>query len=164
MAMTEDASCERAIKQYLDEVALKLTGLQPRQRGAVLHELRDHIREAVHERAPDRPATLQDVYAALADIDTPEQFARAVDQAESRGESGWKLELLALICALMQVGGLVAVAAGVPVLPGIAGFATIVAFFLMWARYVMPRWLFRLMAVCAVCGLGSILFEIARAL
>jgi len=160
--MAETAAHEKVIQQYLDEVAARLPKSEPGGHEMVLRELRDHVWELVSEQAEGRQPNLQDVYAALAQVDPPEKFAPAAEQSASAAAPNPRLTTLAVVCSGMQMLGLVGVGVGIPVLPGIGGFAAIAAFLLMRARADAQRWQLRLSALAAACGAGIIVLDIAR--
>ena len=134
------------------------------RRDTLLRELREHVHEAINARTSGRPATLQDAYATLAEMDLPETYADTLTPEDEPRKPSVKLVILGLLCSFLQIIGLGAAAADVPVVPGIAGFAAIVSFFLIWSNRRSPKWLIRLTGVAAICGSGTIIIEIARAL
>ena len=162
--MGNDPSIESAVQQYLDAVAEVLADAPQERQDAVLRDLREHIHEAISARTSGGEATLQDAYAALAEMDLPETYADAPTPEVGEGRPNTKLIVLGLLCSGMQITGLWMVIHGVPVVGAIAGFAAIVSFFLVWPNRRSPRWLVRLSAVAAVCGFGLIIMEISRAL
>jgi hypothetical protein len=161
--MSNEASMETVIQQYLDVVEKSLTHTPPGQRDTLLRELREHIQEAVHTRAAGKPPTLQEVYATLAEMDSPEAYADTLMPAREERKTNAKLIVLYLLCCGVQIGGLGAMVAGVPVIGAIGGFAAIVMFFILWSDRRSPKWLIRLTGVAALCGLVTILIEIAKA-
>ena len=159
--MSDNGTQDAVIEQYLDQVAANLPDASPQEREETLRELRDHIRESVRERSGARPPTLRDVYAALSEMDPPEEFARLTKQPTPSPAGGRDLTVLAIICAVMQIVGLAAIAVGIPLLPSLSGFAAIVAYFLARARQQKRGWQRTLHAVGAVCGVGLILIDFA---
>jgi len=168
--MGNATSIETAVQHYLDAVKSHLSGIPLERQKALLRELREHIHEAINARTPGRTATLQDAYATLSEMDSPEAYADAApsvsDEEEPRMRicTNKKLAALVLICSGLQIAGLGVTVAGIPVLGAIPGFAAIVNFFLVWSDKRSPKWLVRLAAVAATCGLGQIVIELARAL
>jgi multisubunit Na+/H+ antiporter MnhB subunit len=161
--MGNDPSIESAIQQYLDAVAKSLANTPLERRDALLRELRGHMHEAINARTSGRPATLQDAYATLSEMDSPETYADALTPEVEERKPITKLVVLGLLCSGLQIAGLGAAAAGIPVVGAIAGFAAVVSFFVVWSSRRSPKWLVRLTAVAAICGLGIIIMEIARA-
>ena len=165
--MGNDPSIESAIQQYLDAVAKSLADAPPQRRDALLRELREHVHEAINARTSGRPATLQDAYAALSEMDLPETYAEPLTPEDGQRKLNPKMLVLFLLCSSLQVAGLAAAFAGIPVVGAIGGFAAIVNFFVIWSNswnWRAPRWLIRLAAVAAACGLGTIILEVAQAL
>jgi multisubunit Na+/H+ antiporter MnhB subunit len=162
--MSDDPSIESAIQQYLDAVAKSLVGASMERRDTLLLELKEHIHEAINARTSGRPATLQDAYATLSEMDLPETYADTLTPEDEARKPSVKLVILGLLCSILQIAGLGATAAGVRGVGGIAGFAAVVSFFLIWSNPRSQRWLVRLAAVAAICGLGMIIVELARAL
>jgi hypothetical protein len=72
MNLPQDA--ERRLDVYLRAVERRLSRKDPRERGELIAELRDHALEALRRRAGERPS-LADVECVLADMDPPESFA-----------------------------------------------------------------------------------------
>jgi hypothetical protein len=161
--MNNARSIEVAIQQYLDAVKVFLANAPLERQKALLRELREHIHEAISARTSGRAATLQDAYATLSEMDLPETYAETLTPEYKEQAPSRKLVLLGLICSGLQIAGLVVVVAGIPVVGAIAGFAGIVSFFLVWSSRQSPKWLIWLAGVAAICGLGIIIIEIARA-
>lgn len=162
--MRNDPSIESAIQQYLDVVAKSLANAPLERRDNLLRELREHIHEAINARTSGRLATLQDAYATLSEMDLPEAYADTLTPEDEERKPSTKLVVLALLCIGLQIAGFGTVVAGIPVLGGIAGFAAVVIFFLVWSSRGSPKWLIRLTGIAAICGLGIIIMEMARAL
>jgi len=162
--MHNDPSVEAAIQQYLDAVKKSMGDAPLERKETLLLELREYIREDINARAPGRRATLQDAYATLSKMDLPETYAEAPIPEYREQTSSRKLVILGLICSALQISGLGAVVAGIPVIGAIAGFAAIVSFLLIWSSRQSPKWLLRLTGAAAICGSGTIIIEIARAL
>lgn len=81
-------------------------------------------------------------------------------EAARNGISMKELALLFFL-ALVQIFGLIAVIAGIPIVPAISGFATILYY------YLMPKnnpFLNKLCGIAALCGLFEIIFSILTAL
>ncbi|MFH1743046.1 MAG: hypothetical protein ABIH23_28910 [bacterium] len=77
-----------------------------------------------------------------------------------------KLDVLALICSLLQILGLVLVVAGpatpaIAVLIGVCGFAAVVSYFMPYREGTLGPTLKKLRPIAAVCGLGLIVFACA---
>ena len=159
--MSHDAAVESAIQHYIDTVATSLAGAPAKRRNALSRELREHIQEAIHVRTSGKPPTLQDVYAVLAEMDPPEAYADALTCADGERKPNARLVALALVCCAVQIAGLGATVAGIPVVGAIGGFAAVVSFFLVWSSRRSPKWLIRLTGVAAICGLGMIIVGIA---
>ena len=162
--MRHDPAVESVVQQYMDAVAKSLGGAPSARRKALLGELREHIREAMAARTSGRPATVQDAYATLAEMDAPEAYA---DTPTTPGEARKlppKMMALALVCVAAQVLSLVLLVAGVPVIGAVGGFAAVVMFFLVWSCACVPPWVVKLCGVAAACGIFTIILEIARAL
>lgn len=162
--MNCDPDIERILAHYLAAVATALCDATTDRREAVVHDLGEHFHEALAARAAGRAATAQDAYAVLSTMDAPSAFADSEGQSIIEKSAERKLGALALLCSFLQVVGLAAVVSGVPVIGAVAGFAAIVNFFLNWSQRRAPRWSLRLSATAALCGLGIILFELARAM
>lgn len=162
--MGNDPSIESAIQQYLDVVAKSLANGPIQRRDTLLRELREHIREAINARTCGRPPTLQDAYATLSEMDLPETYADAPTPEDEERKPSTKLVVLFFLCSVLQIAGLWAAVAGVPVVAAIAGFAAVVNFFLIWSSRRSPKWLVRFAAVAATCGAITIIIEIVRAL
>jgi hypothetical protein len=162
--MHNDPSVEAAVQEYLDAVK-KAMGTAPLQRKeTLLHELREYIHEDIIAGTPGRAATLQDAYATLSKMDLPETYAEALPPEHSEQTPIRKLLILVLICNGLQIAGLGASIAGIPVIGAIGGFSAIVSFLLIWSSRQSPKWLLRLTGVAAICGLGTIIIEISRVL
>jgi hypothetical protein len=162
--MGNDPTVERAVQQYLDSVAASCASVSSEWRDTLLSGLREHIEEALGAQTLGRTPTLQDAYTVLATMDLPETYAEEAARQPSDGAGNRKLIALSLICSAMQIGGLLAVIGGVPVVGALVGIAAIVSFFLSWARAGTPRWVLRLMTAAAIAGCGLVAIEIARAL
>ncbi len=162
--MSKNFSIESVILQYLDNVAKSSPNMSKERRDMLLGELREHINEAMTAHTRGRPATLRDAYAALAEMDLPETYAETPMSEAGDREPSQKLVFLAVLCSFLQIVGLGATVAGIPVVGAIAGFAAIVSFFLVWSRRRSPKWLIRLTGIAAICGLGMIVLEMAMAL
>ena len=161
--MYSPSSIEAAVQQYLDAVKCHLSYAPLERQEAVLRELREHIHEAINARTRGRAATLQDAYATLSEMDSPEAYADTASSVSDEQGPSRKLIALSLICSGLQIAGLGFIIAGIPIIGGIAGFAAIVNFFLTWSNKRSPKWQVRLAATAAICGVGIIAFEIARA-
>lgn len=162
--MSDDSAVRAVILQYLANVEKSLSYMSKEGRATLLGELREHIDEAIIARTCGKEATLRDAYAVLSELDLPESYAEAAaTEAEERNPNR-KLIILAVVCSFLQMVGLLTTVAGIPVLGAVAGFAAIVSFFLVWSNRRSPKWLVRLTAIAAVCGLGMILIEMAMAL
>lgn len=161
--MKNDSAIESVIQHYIDAVAESFADAPLKRRRALSRELREHIHEAIRDRTTGRPPTLQDVYATLAEMDSPEAYAETLTPRKGERECSVKLLILAFLCCGVQIGGLGAAVAGIPVVGGVAGFAAIVMFFLVWSCRKCPKWVVRLAGVAAICGLGTIIIEIGRA-
>jgi len=162
--MHHDPDVDQVFDHYLGSVATALGDATADRRAAVLRELREHFHEALAARMSGRTATAQDAYAVLSTMDSPRDYADAAEPGTVDRSTERKLAALAVLCSFLQVVGLVAIVSGVPVIGAVAGFAAIVNFFLNWSNRRTPRWSLRLSATAALCGLGIILFELARAL
>jgi hypothetical protein len=162
--MNNATSIEAVVQQYLDAVKGHLAHTPLERQEALLRELREHIHEAIIARTSGRTATLQDAYATLSELDPPEAYADSASTVSDEPRPSKKLIVLGLICSGLQIAGLGVAVAGIPVLGAIAGFAAIVSFFLIWSNKRSPKWLVRLTAVAAICGLGTIAIEMARVL
>jgi len=160
--MNSATSIESAVQQYLTAVKEHLAHTPLERQEAILRELREHIHEAINARSSGRTATLQDAYATLAEMDSPEAYSDNASSGFDELGPSKKLILLGLLCSGLQIVGLAVAVAGIPVLGAIAGFAAIVSFFLIWSDKRSPRWLVRLTGVAAICGLASIAIEITR--
>ena len=167
--MTNDPSIQSAVQQYLDVVATSLVNVPAERCDTLLAELREHIHEAIAVRTSGKPATLQDAYAVLSEMDLPEDYADTPTGEREKRKLNPKLVALAWICAGLQIVGLAAIVAGIPGVAGIAGLAAIVVSFLIWSGQLgEPRWLRRPVGVAglvvtALCGLGLIVLELIRA-
>ena len=165
--MGNDPSIESAIQQYLDAVSKSLANAPLERRDTLLRELREHIHEAINARTSGRPATLQDAYATLSEMDLPETYADTLTPEDEERKPSTKMLVLVFLCGGLQIASLGASIAGIPVIGAIGGFAGIVNFFVIWSNWSnwgVPRWLVRVAAVAAICGLGTIIMEVARAL
>ena len=162
--MRNDPAIESAIQQYIDAAAESFADAPLKRRRALSRELREHIREAIRARTSGRPPTLQDVYATLAEMDSPEAYAETLTPRKGEREFSVKLLILAFLCCGLQIAGLGAAVAGIPVVGAVAGFAAVVNFFLVWSYGKCPKWVVRLAGVAAILGLGMIIIEIARSL
>lgn len=69
---------EKRIRQYLDEVARRLSGVSEKSRQETLQDLESHIHEAFQRRSG---ASLADLEAVLAEMDPPESYAAGTGQA-----------------------------------------------------------------------------------
>ena len=162
--MDNDPSIESAIQQYLDAVAESLSNTPPERQDTLLRELREHIQEAIHSRTSGRPATLQDAYATLSEMDSPQAYADTLTPEHEERKPNTKLIVLGLLCSGLQIAGLATTVAGIPGFGAIAGFAAVVTFFLVWSSRPSPKWLNRLTAAAAICGVGLIIIGLAQAL
>jgi hypothetical protein len=76
-----------------------------------------------------------------------------------------KLEVLTLICSLLQILGLILAVAEpggfTPVLIGICGFAAVVNYFMPDRTGMLGPTLKKLRPIAAVCGVGLIIFACA---
>jgi hypothetical protein len=154
--MNNADSIDAVVQQYLDAVRGHMAHTPSERQEAVLRELREHIHEAILGRSSGRTTTLQDAYATLSELDSPEAYADAPPSVSDERRPSKKLIVLGLICSGLQIAGLAVTIAGIPVIGAIAGFAAIVSFFLIWSNKRSPRWLIWLAGVAAICGLGSI--------
>ncbi len=161
--MSEGRCLDDILQGYLDQVAEALNTAPVKQREMVLQDLRDHIAEAVNQRAGDRPPTPQDAYAVLAEMDPPAAFADAAGPGEADPRVSKRLAIVAATCGLLQFVGLVCIVAGVPVIPSVGGFAAVVSFLIQWVQGA-PKWMLRLAAGAAVCGVVIIILELVAAL
>jgi hypothetical protein len=162
--MVDRASVESAIQQYLDLVASSLSSLSPERRARLLDELREHIREALAVRTSGAPATLPDAYAVLSQMAPPESYAERPPEESAEAKPGLRVFVLLLVCSGFQTAGLVAIIAGIPVLGAVGGAAAVIHFLLSWSGLVrVSRWTLRLSGFAALCGVGMILIEVARA-
>lgn len=162
--MNPDPNVAAVIQQYVDAVAASLKKDPVERREATLRAIREHINEALSIRTRGRPANPQDAYAVLSTMDPPGNYADSAAQEEQELKPNWTLISLGLICSGLQIVGLIAAVTGVHGVGSIAGFAAIVSFFVVWSQKRRPRWILHLLGVAAVCGLGLIIIEIARAL
>ncbi|MEM7683093.1 MAG: hypothetical protein AAF288_14155 [Planctomycetota bacterium] len=154
---------QAVVEHYLDAVRVHLAHLPSQRREATLSEIREHIADAMRARASGDSVTVQDAYAALAEMDPPEAYAdggaRLAEPPLSR-----KFIALGLLCSALQIAGLWAVIAAVPVLGAVSGFAAIVIFFLIWSNRASPSWLVGITGAAAAAGLGMIAMELSHAL
>jgi len=164
--MTNDPSIESAIQQYLDVVATSLANAPTERRDTLLEELREHIHEAIADRTSGKPATLQDAYAVLSEMDLPENYVDTLTGEREERKPNAKLVALFLICSGIQIAGLAALVAGIPIAGTVTGLAPIVVFFLVWSGQLGTprRWFLWLTGGAALCGLGMIIFELMRVL
>jgi hypothetical protein len=161
--MSHELTVKQVIQNYLAAVEANLREASPQERATLLREVRAHIDVALASEASDREPSVQDAYAVLASLDPPSAYQQQLVAAGSVPRRDLKLDALAVICALLQIVGLILVIVGVPVVAAVAGFAAVVSFFLSWSRGDAPPWRLRLFGVAAVCGLGLIVLEVARA-
>ena len=162
--MSTDSTITQGIAHFLDHVAEQLARKTPSQRREILADLEAHIHEGLANRAAGHQPTADDLQAVLNEMDQPETYAQTLTPEHQERKQSTKLVILGVLCPGIQIAGLAAGVSGVPVVPAIAGFACIVSFFVIWSNEQSPRWLIRLAGVAAICGLGMIIMEIARAL
>jgi len=162
--MNSATAVDAVVQQYLDAVKEHLADTPLERQEALLRELREHIYEAILAQTSGRTATLQDAYATLSELDSPEAYADTATSVSDEPKPSNKLIVLGLICSGLQIAGLGVAISGIPGFGAMAGFAAIVSFFLIWSNKRSPRWLTRLAGIAAICGLGIIAIEIARVL
>lgn len=159
--MTTETSIESVVQHYLDGVATALAGSPAQQRDTLIRELRQHIGDSIDDRITGRTATVQDAYAVLSELDSPDTYSGASPAAAVKPKPDKRLVVFSLLCSALQPIGLIAIVAGVRVVPAVAGFAAIANFFVVWSS---SRTLPRTSAIAAICGLFLIAFEISRSL
>ncbi len=162
--MSTDSTIRLIVNDFLKRVDLHLTSQTPQQKHEFLADLEAHIYEGLTSRAAGRQPTIDDLQAVLAEMDQPQTYAQTLTSEHQERKQSTKLVVLGLLCASLQIAGLVTTVSGVPILGAIPGFAAIVAFFVIWSNERSPKWLIRLTGRAAICGLVIIIMEIVRVL
>ena len=79
--MEMPAEAHEAIRRYLNAVKSSMTAAPADEQRDILNELEAHIREALASRLHGAEVSVADVDAVLADMDSPESYAGAVDES-----------------------------------------------------------------------------------
>lgn len=161
--MNSDATISQAVGRFLNRVGEHLAHRRAEEKREILSDLESHIYEALQSRTQDRQPSLEDIQSVLAEMDPPETYTAILTPEHEERKPSTPLVTLSLLCAGLQILGLGLTILGTPLVGGITGFAAVVNFFVIWS-WRSPKWLILLTGIAAICGLGTIIMEIARAL
>lgn len=98
--MNVDATISQIIGKFLDRVGEHLSYKESQEREDILSDLESHIYESLQSRAQDRPATLEDIQAVLAEMDQPESYGQVGEGPKTVPANKRKMGIVALCICL----------------------------------------------------------------